>query len=382
MVKNKQASMKKKILFIDRDGTLVIEPPVDYQLDSFEKLEFYPKVFRNLHFIRTHLDFGFVMVTNQDGLGTASFPEDTFWPVHNLILKTFAGEGITFDDICIDRSFPEDHAPTRKPRTGMLTRYIDNEEYDLAGSFVIGDRATDVELARNLGCRAILLQPDTSLLKDKGLEDVCALATTDWDRIAEFLFAGERIAEVRRTTKETDIRVRVNLDGNGTCDIATGLGFFDHMLEQIGKHGGIDLTVQVKGDLYVDEHHTIEDTAIALGECIRQALGSKRGIERYGYCLPMDDCLCQVALDFGGRPWLVWNTSFRREKIGEMPTEMFLHFFKSLSDAACMNLNIRAEGENEHHKIEGIFKALARSLKMAIRRDIYHYEVPSSKGSL
>ncbi|MDM8154590.1 bifunctional histidinol-phosphatase/imidazoleglycerol-phosphate dehydratase HisB [Bacteroides gallinaceum] len=374
--------MKKKVLFIDRDGTLVIEPPVDYQLDSFEKLEFYPKVFRNLHFIRTRLDFEFVMVTNQDGLGTDSFPEDTFWPVHNLVLKTFAGEGITFDDICIDRSFPEDHAPTRKPRTGMLTRYIHNEEYDLAGSFVIGDRATDVELARNLGCRAILLQPDTSLLENEELRNTCALATTDWDRIAEFLFAGERIAEVKRTTKETDIHVRVNLDGNGTCDISTGLGFFDHMLEQIGKHGGIDLTIQVKGDLYVDEHHTIEDTAIALGECLYQALGSKRGIERYGYCLPMDDCLCQVALDFGGRAWLVWNASFHREKIGEMPTEMFLHFFKSLSDAARMNLNIRAEGENEHHKIEGIFKALARSLKMAIRRDIYHYEVPSSKGSL
>ena len=374
--------MKKKVLFIDRDGTLVIEPPVDYQLDSFEKLEFYPKVFRNLHFIRTSLDFELVMVTNQDGLGTASFPEDTFWPVHNLMLKSFAGEGITFDDICIDRSFPEDNAPTRKPRTGMLTRYIHNEEYDLAGSFVIGDRATDVELAKNLGCRAILLQPDTSILKDTELENVCALATTDWDRIAEFLFAGERIAEVRRTTKETDIHVRINLDGNGTCDISTGLGFFDHMLEQIGKHGGIDLTIRVKGDLYVDEHHTIEDTAIALGECIYQALGSKRGIERYGYCLPMDDCLCQVALDFGGRSWLVWDASFRREKIGEMPTEMFLHFFKSLSDSARMNLNIRAEGENEHHKIEGIFKALARSLKMAIRRDIYHYEVPSSKGSL
>ena len=374
--------MKKKALFIDRDGTLVIEPPVDYQLDSFEKLEFYPKVFRNLHFIRTRLDFELVMVTNQDGLGTASFPEDTFWPVHNLMLKSFAGEGITFDDICIDRSFPEDNAPTRKPRTGMLTRYIHNEEYDLAGSFVIGDRTTDVELAKNLGCRAILLQPDTSILKDTELENVCALATTDWDRIAEFLFAGERIAEVRRTTKETDIHVRINLDGNGTCDISTGLGFFDHMLEQIGKHGGIDLTIRVKGDLYVDEHHTIEDTAIALGECIYQALGSKRGIERYGYCLPMDDCLCQVALDFGGRSWLVWDASFHREKIGEMPTEMFLHFFKSLSDAARMNLNIRAEGENEHHKIEGIFKALARSLKMAIRRDIYHYEVPSSKGSL
>ena len=382
MVKKQRSSMKKKVLFIDRDGTLVIEPPVDYQLDSFEKLEFYPKVFRNLHFIRTRLDFELVMVTNQDGLGTASFPEDTFWPVHNLMLKSFAGEGITFDDICIDRSFPEDNAPTRKPRTGMLTRYIHNEEYDLAGSFVIGDRATDVELAKNLGCRAILLQPDTSILKDTELENVCALATTDWDRIAEFLFAGERIAEVRRTTKETDIHVRINLDGNGTCDISTGLGFFDHMLEQIGKHGGIDLTIRVKGDLYVDEHHTIEDTAIALGECIYQALGSKRGIERYGYCLPMDDCLCQVALDFGGRSWLVWDASFHREKIGEMPTEMFLHFFKSLSDSARMNLNIRAEGENEHHKIEGIFKALARSLKMAIRRDIYHYEVPSSKGSL
>ena len=382
MVKKQRSSMKKKVLFIDRDGTLVIEPPVDYQLDSFEKLEFYPKVFRNLHFIRTRLDFELVMVTNQDGLGTASFPEDTFWPVHNLMLKSFAGEGITFDDICIDRSFPEDNAPTRKPRTGMLTRYIHNEEYDLAGSFVIGDRTTDVELAKNLGCRAILLQPDTSILKDTELENVCALATTDWDRIAEFLFAGERIAEVRRTTKETDIHVRINLDGNGTCDISTGLGFFDHMLEQIGKHGGIDLTIRVKGDLYVDEHHTIEDTAIALGECIYQALGSKRGIERYGYCLPMDDCLCQVALDFGGRSWLVWDASFRREKIGEMPTEMFLHFFKSLSDSARMNLNIRAEGENEHHKIEGIFKALARSLKMAIRRDIYHYEVPSSKGSL
>ena len=382
MVKKQRSSMKKKVLFIDRDGTLVIEPPVDYQLDSFEKLEFYPKVFRNLHFIRTRLDFELVMVTNQDGLGTASFPEDTFWPVHNLMLKSFAGEGITFDDICIDRSFPEDNAPTRKPRTGMLTRYIHNEEYDLAGSFVIGDRTTDVELAKNLGCRAILLQPDTSILKDTELENVCALATTDWDRIAEFLFAGERIAEVRRTTKETDIHVRINLDGNGTCDISTGLGFFDHMLEQIGKHGGIDLTIRVKGDLYVDEHHTIEDTAIALGECIYQALGSKRGIERYGYCLPMDDCLCQVALDFGGRSWLVWDASFHREKIGEMPTEMFLHFFKSLSDAARMNLNIRAEGENEHHKIEGIFKALARSLKMAIRRDIYRYEVPSSKGSL
>ena len=374
--------MKKKVLFIDRDGTIVIEPPVDYQLDAFEKLEFYPKAIRNLYFIRQKLDFEFAMVTNQDGLGTTSVPEDTFWPVHNLVLNTLKNEGVTFDEIFIDRSFPEDNAPTRKPRTVMLTRYLNNEDYDLAGSFVIGDRATDVELANNLGCKAILLQDDKECLKEKNLEDVCALATTDWDRVAEFLFAGERTAEVQRTTKETDIRIRLNLDGNGTCHISTGLGFFDHMLEQIGKHGGIDLDITVKGDLEVDEHHTIEDTAIALGECIYQALGSKRGIERYGFCLPMDDCLCQVSLDFGGRAWLVWDAEFHREKIGDMPTEMFLHFFKSLSDSARMNLNIKAEGQNEHHKIEGIFKALARSIKMAVRRDIYHYEVPSSKGCI
>ena len=374
--------MKKKVLFIDRDGTIVIEPPVDYQLDAFEKLEFYPKAIRNLYFIRQKLDFEFAMVTNQDGLGTPSFPEDTFWPVHNLVLNTLKNEGVTFDEIFIDRSFPEDNAPTRKPRTGMLTRYLNNDDYDLTGSFVIGDRATDVELANNLGCKAILLQDDKECLKEKNLEDVCVLATTNWDRIAEFLFAGERTAEVQRTTKETDIRIRLNLDGNGTCHISTGLGFFDHMLEQIGKHGGIDLDITVKGDLEVDEHHTIEDTAIALGECIYQALGSKRGIERYGFCLPMDDCLCQVALDFGGRAWLVWDAEFHREKIGDMPTEMFLHFFKSLSDSARINLNIKAEGQNEHHKIEGIFKALARSIKMAVRRDIYHYEVPSSKGCI
>lgn len=371
----------KKVLFIDRDGTLVIEPPVDYQLDSLEKLEFYPKVMRNLGFVRSKLDFEFVMVTNQDGLGTSSFPEETFWPAHNLMMKTLEGEGITFDNICIDRSFPEENAPTRKPRTGMLTNYIDNPAYDLAGSFVIGDRPTDVELAKNLGCRAIFLQDDDSLLNGE-LKAVCALATRDWDKVAEFLFAGERRATIRRTTKETDILVEVDLDGSGRCDIATGLGFFDHMLEQIGKHGGMDLTIHVKGDLHVDEHHTIEDTALALGECLYQALGSKRGIERYGYSLPMDDCLCQVCLDFGGRPWLVWDADFRREKIGEMPTEMFLHFFKSLSDAAKMNLNIKAEGQNEHHKIEGIFKALARALKMAVKRDIYHYELPSSKGVL
>ena len=305
--------------------------------------------------------------------------------IYSIYLRHVAPEDIhvySIDEVFIDRSFPEDNAPTRKPRTGMLGKYLNNPEYDLAGSFVIGDRYTDVELAKNLGCKAIYLQDDKSALVDKGLEDYCALATKDWDKIAEFLFAGERVAEVRRKTNETDIYIKVDLDGSGKCNISTGLGFFDHMLEQIGKHGSLDLTIQVKGDLEVDEHHTIEDTALALGECLLKALGDKRGIERYGYCLPMDDCLCQVALDFGGRPWLVWDTEFHREKIGEMPTEMFLHFFKSLSDSAKMNLNIKAEGQNEHHKIEGIFKALARAIKMAVKRDIYHFEVPSSKGSL
>ncbi|BEG98939.1 histidine biosynthesis bifunctional protein HisB [Bacteroides sedimenti] len=372
----------KKVLFIDRDGTLVIEPPVDYQLDSLDKLEFYPKVFRNLGFIRSKLDFEFVMVTNQDGLGTDSFPEHTFWPAHNKMLKAFENEGITFDDILIDPSMPEEKSPNRKPGIGMMGKYLQEGAYDLAGSFVIGDRITDVQLAKNIGCKAIFMQDSTDELKRKGLEDVCVLVTADWDRVTEFLFAGERTAQVQRTTKETDILIKINLDGSGTCNISTGLGFFDHMLEQIGKHSGMDLTIRVKGDLEVDEHHTIEDTAIALGECIYKALGSKRGIERYGYCLPMDDCLCQVALDFGGRPWLVWDAEFKREKIGEMPTEMFLHFFKSLSDAAKMNLNIKAEGQNEHHKIEGIFKALARALKMAIKRDIYHFELPSTKGML
>lgn len=374
----------KRALFIDRDGTLVIEPPVDYQLDSLEKLEFYPKVFRNLYFIRKQLDFEFVMVTNQDGLGTTSFPEDTFWPAHNKMLKALEGEGIVFDDILIDRSFPEDNSPNRKPRTGMLGNYLSGE-YDLANSYVIGDRLTDMQLAANLGAKGIWLRPSDEealriLADNPSLSPV--LITDDWDKVTEYLFAGERRAVVQRTTKETDIYVEVNLDGTGRTDISTGLGFFDHMLDQIGKHSGIDLVIRVKGDLNVDEHHTIEDTAIALGEALLKALGDKRGIERYGYSLPMDDCLCSVALDFGGRPWLVWDAQFNREKVGDMPTEMFLHFFKSLSDAARMNLNIKAEGANEHHKIEGIFKALARSIKMAIRRDIYKYELPSTKGLL
>lgn len=355
----------KRILFIDRDGTLIREPE-DEQIDSFEKLVFVDGVFRNLSFIRKNLDFEFVMVSNQDGLGTESFPEETFWPVHNFILQTLKGEGIEFDKQFIDEHFPEDNHPNRKPGTGMLTEYIDNPEYDLANSYVIGDRESDAQLAENLGCKALILGKD-------GM---------DWNKIAEILFASERIAEITRTTHETDITVRLNLDGTGKCDIQTGLGFFDHMLEQIGRHGMMDLYVRCNGDLHVDEHHSIEDTGIVLGECLLQALGDKRGIERYGYTLPMDDCLCQVALDFGGRPWLVWDAEFHREKIGEMPTEMFFHFFKSVSDASKMNLNIKAEGTNEHHKIEGIFKAFARSIRMAVKRDIYHYQLPSTKGAL
>ena len=355
----------KRLLFIDRDGTLIKEP-ADEQIDSFEKLEFVEGVFRNLGFIRKNLDFEFVMVSNQDGLGTDSFPEDTFWPVHNFILQTLKGEGIEFDNILIDRHFPEDNHPCRKPGTGMLTEYINNPEYDLANSYVIGDRKTDAQLAENLGCKALILGKDN----------------ITWEKIAEILFAGERTADITRTTHETDITVRINLDGTGKCDIQTGLGFFDHMLEQIGRHGMMDLYVRCNGDLHVDEHHSIEDTGIVLGECLLKALGDKRGIERYGYTLPMDDCLCQVALDFGGRPWLVWDAEFHREKVGEMPTEMFLHFFKSVSDAAKMNLNIKAEGDNEHHKIEGIFKAFARSVRMAVKRDIYHYQLPSTKGAL
>lgn len=374
----------KRALFIDRDGTLVLEPPVDYQLDSLEKLAYYPKVFRNLYFITQQLDFELVMVTNQDGLGTDSFPEDTFWPAHTQMLNAFKGEGIRFDDILIDRSFPEENSPNRKPRTGMLGKYMSGE-YDLAHSYVIGDRLTDIELAKNLGAKGILLrklEEAEAALADYPVELAPVLITDDWDKVTEYLFAGERRAVVQRTTKETDIYVEINLDGSGKTVVSTGLGFFDHMLDQIGKHSGMDLTIQVKGDLEVDEHHTIEDTAIALGEALLKALGDKRGIERYGYTLPMDDCLCSVVLDFGGRPWLVWEATFNREKVGDMPTEMFLHFFKSLSDAARMNLNIKAEGDNEHHKIEGIFKALARAIKMAVRRDIYTYELPSTKGLL
>jgi len=376
---------RKRILFIDRDGSLVLEPPVDFQLDSLEKLEFYPGVFRNLSFIREKLDFMFVMVTNQDGMGTTSFPEETFWPAQNKVLQAFENEGVTFDAIHIDRSMPEDLAPTRKPRTGMLTDYL-TDEYDLENSFVIGDRMTDVELAKNLGCKAILLQQDndeTAInLSKQGLNGVCALISPSWNDVSAFLFAGERKAVVVRKTHETDIYVELNLDGSGKTNISTGLGFFDHMLDQIGKHAGIDLTVKTVGDLNVDEHHTIEDTAIALGEALLKALGDKRGVERYGFCLPMDDCLCSVALDFGGRPWIVWDCQFQRERVGDVPTELFFHFFKSLSDSARMNLNIKAEGDNEHHKIEGIFKAFARSIKMAIRRDIYKFELPTTKGLL
>ncbi len=357
--------MNQKILFIDRDGTL-IEEPLDEQIDSFDKLHFLPGVFKNLRFICEKTDFALVLVSNQDGLGTSSFPENTFWPVHNFIIDTFASEGIAFAAQYIDRHFPADNSPMRKPGVGMLTEYLDSNRYDLAASYVVGDRETDAQLAQNLGCKSLILGKD-------GMS---------WDKIAEIVFAGERTAEMHRITKETDVYVKLDLNGTGKCDICTGLGFFDHMLEQIGKHGMLDITVRVKGDLRVDEHHTIEDTALTLGECLGKALGDKRGIERYGYSLPMDDCLCQVALDFGGRPWLVWQADFQREKIGEMPTEMFMHFFKSLSDSAKMNLHIKAEGQNEHHKIEGIFKALARALKMAVKRDVQHFELPSTKGSL
>lgn len=372
----------KRALFIDRDGTLIIEP-ADEQIDSLEKLEFLPKVFRNMHFIAKNLGYELVMVTNQDGLGTDSFPEDTFWPAHNKMLKALENEGVVFDDILIDRSFPQDNAPTRKPRTGLLGKYMDGS-YDLANSFVIGDRLTDIELAKNLGAKGILLN-DGSLneqLQEKGLAENCTLITNDWDDIYAKVAAPERTAWVERNTKETQILVELNLDGTGKGKISTGLGFFDHMLDQIARHSGVDLAVQVNGDLEVDEHHTIEDTGLALGEAFKLALGDKRGVERYGYCLPMDDCLAQVAIDFGGRPWIVWDAEFKREKVGDMPTEMFFHFFKSFSDTSLSNLNIKAEGQNEHHKIEGIFKALARALKMAIKKDVFNFELPSTKGAL
>ncbi len=355
----------QRYLFIDRDGTL-IEEPADEQIDSFEKLRFVPGAISSLAFIVRHTDYKLVLVSNQDGLGTDAFPENTFWPVHNFIIQTLEGEGIHFAEQLIDNHFAHENSPMRKPGTGMVQKYLTDTEADLAHSYVIGDRDTDGLLARNMGCQPLIL----------GHEGMT------WQKVAELVFAGDRRAEVHRKTAETDVYVSIGLDGNGHTDISTGIGFFDHMLEQIGRHGNIDLTIRTKGDLRVDEHHTIEDTALALGECLLKALGNKRGIERYGYCLPMDDCLCQVAIDFGGRPWLVWQTQFCRESVGDMPTEMFFHFFKSLSDAARMNINVSAYGDNEHHKIEGIFKALARALKMAVRRDISHFSLPSTKGSL
>ncbi len=377
----------KKILFIDRDGTLVIEPPVDYQLDSLEKLEFYPRVFQYLSRIVKELDYELVMVTNQDGLGTDSFPEDTFWPAHNKMMQAFTNEGIHFNAVHIDRSFPADMAPTRKPRTGLLTEYIEGD-YDLANSFVLGDRLTDMELAKNLGAKGIFISQETGLgdeelsTKKQDLAQTIALTTQSWEAIYTFLKLPARKATIQRTTKETDIQIALNLDGTGQAKNETGLGFFDHMLDQLARHSGCDLTVKVKGDLHIDEHHTIEDTALALGSAFREALDDKMGIERYGFCLPMDDCLAQVALDFGGRPWLIWEANFKREKIGDMPTEMFYHFFKSFSDTALANINIKAEGTNEHHKIEAIFKAFAKSIKIAAKRDIQNMRLPSTKGIL
>jgi len=377
----------KKVLFIDRDGTLAIEPPVDYQLDSFEKLEFYPKVFQYLGKIAKELDFELVMVTNQDGLGTSSFPEATFWPVHNFLVKTFEKEGIVFTEQIIDRTFARDNAPTRKPNTGLLSHYI-SSSYDLENSFVIGDRMTDIELAKNLGAKGIFINNDNTegadeltLTKDE-LENYIALETKDWSAIYEFLKAKDRTGSISRNTNETKIQIVLNLDGTGKSDISTGISFFDHMLDQIARHGQLDLVVNVKGDLEVDEHHTIEDTAIALGEVFAKTLGNKLGIERYGFYLPMDDCLSQVAIDFGGRNWLVWEADFKREMVGKMPTEMFFHFFKSFTDGAKCNLNIKAEGTNEHHKIESIFKAFAKAIKMAVKRDVEKMILPSTKGVL
>lgn len=383
----KENTIMKKVLFIDRDGTIVLEPE-NYQLDALEKVEFYPKAFQYLAKIANELDYELAMVTNQDGLGTDSFPEDTFWPTQNFILRAFENEGVLFDDIFIDKSFPEDNAPTRKPRTGMLTKYIDNPAYDLANSFVLGDRLTDVELAKNLGAKAIFINDNDGIgsneisLKREELNETIILQTMSWKEIYEFLKLEARSASITRKTNETDIFIDLNLDGTGKSKIETGIAFFDHMLDQIARHGQMDLEILVKGDLEVDEHHTIEDTAIALGEVFAKALGNKLGIERYGFCLPMDDCLAQVAIDFGGRNWLVWETEFKREMVGKMPTEMFFHFFKSFSDGAKANINIKAEGTNEHHKIEAIFKAFAKAIKVAVKRDTEKMILPSTKGML
>lgn len=376
----------KKLLFIDRDGTLVLEPE-DYQVDSFQKLKFYPQVFTFLSKIAKELDYELVMVTNQDGLGTASHPEENFWPIQNFIIETFENEDVKFEDIFIDKTFAKDNAPTRKPNTGLLTKYFDKDTYNLENSFVIGDRITDVKLAKNLNSKAIFINNDETLgaeeiLENDDLDNVIALKTTSWKSIYEFLKLENRTAEIIRNTNETKIKINLNLDGTGKSNIDTGIAFFDHMLDQIAKHGQMDLEIKVDGDLEVDEHHTIEDTGIALGEAFYQALGNKLGIERYAFVLPMDDCLAQVALDFGGRNWINWNAEFKREMIGKMPTEMFFHFFKSFSDSAKANLNIKAEGENEHHKIESIFKAFAKCLKSAVKRDSEKMILPSTKGML
>ena len=378
--------MGQKVLFIDRDGTLIKET-VDEQIDSFEKMIFYPKAFTFLGKIAKELDYELVMITNQDGLGTDVFPEDTFWPVHNFILKSFENEGIVFDKVFLDRTFPHENADTRKPGTGLLTAYFD-EQYDLENSFVIGDRLTDMQLAKNLGSKGIFINDDTNLgvgeitVKQAELDSVIALENNDWEKIYEFLKLESRISKIHRNTNETDIKIEINLDGTGKSDIKTGLAFFDHMLDQLARHGQIDVKIEVDGDLEVDEHHTIEDTALALGEVFKTALGNKLGIERYGFCLPMDDCLAQVAIDFGGRNWLVWDAEFDREMVGDVPTEMFYHFFKSFTDGAKANLNIKVEGTNEHHKIEAIFKAFAKSIKMAVKRDVEKMVLPSTKGML
>lgn len=377
----------KKVLFIDRDGTLALEPR-DEQLDHFDKLEFFPGAIQNMAKIAAELEFELVMVTNQDGLGTASFPEDTFWPVQHFIENIFKNEGVKFSKIVIDRTFPKDNANTRKPRTGLLLEYIDNQAYDLKNSFVIGDRMTDMELAKNLGCKGILLNSGKMLGENEifsqrdEIKKSIALETDNWQKVYSFLKGKNRIAEIKRTTRETDIDIALNLDGSGKCELDTGIAFFDHMLEQISRHGHIDLKIIVRGDLHVDEHHTIEDTAIALGEAFQEALGNKLGIERYGFLLPMDDSLAQVCIDFGGRNQLVWQAEFKREMIGKMPTEMFEHFFKSFSDAARANINIKAEGKNEHHKIEAIFKAFARAIRAAVRKDPEKMILPSTKGML